>query len=73
MSEQQEITAEQYMINQTIDNLAKANANQALQIANLQAQLALIEAQSKQEPKQDEPIPGEEPIQPDLEMPDIEH
>ena len=73
MSQQNEITAEQYMINQTIDNLAKANANQALQIANLQAQLALIEAQSKQEPKQDEPIPGEEPIQPDLEMPDIEH
>lgn len=73
MSQQQEVTAEQYMINQTIDNLAKANANQALQIANLQAQLALIEAQSKQEPKQDEPIPGEEPIQTDLEMPDIEH
>ena len=73
MSQQNEITAEQYMINQTIDNLAKANANQALQIANLQAQLALIEAQSKQESKQDEPIPGEEPIQPDLEMPDIEH
>lgn len=73
MSQQNEITAEQYMINQTIDNLAKANANQALQIANLQAQLALIEAQSKQEPKQDEPIPGEEPIQTDLEMPDIEH
>lgn len=73
MSQQNEITAEQYMINQTIDNLAKANANQALQIANLQAQLALIEAQSKQEPKQEEPIPGEEPIQADLEMPDIEH
>jgi len=73
MSQQNEITAEQYMINQTIDNLAKANANQALQIANLQAQLALIEAQSKQEPKQEEPIPGEEPIQTDLEMPDIEH
>ena len=73
MSQQNEITAEQYMINQTIDNLAKANANQALQIANLQAQLALIEAQSKQEPKQDEPIPGEEPIQTDLEMLDIEH
>ena len=73
MSQQNEITAEQYMINQTIDNLAKANASQALQIANLQAQLALIEAQSKQEPKQEEPIPGEEPIQTDLEMPDIEH
>lgn len=73
MSQQNEITAEQYMINQTIDNLAKANANQALQIANLQAQLALIEAQSKQEPKQEEPIPGEEPIQTDLDMPDIEH
>lgn len=73
MSDQQEITAEQYMINQTIDNLAKANATQALQIANLQAQLALIEAQSKQRVKEEEPIPGEDPIQPDLEMPDIEH
>ena len=73
MSEQQQITAEQYMINQTIDNLAKANANQALQIANLQAQLALLEAQSQQKANKDEPIPGEEPIQPEQEMPDIEH
>jgi hypothetical protein len=73
MSNQQEITAEQYMINQTIDNLAKANATQALQIANLQAQLALIEAQSKQQAKEEEPIPGEDPIQSELEMPDIEH
>lgn len=73
MSDQQEITAEQYMINQTIDNLAKANATQALQIANLQAQLALIEAQSKQQAKSEEVIPGEDPIQSELEMPDIEH
>ncbi len=73
MSEQQEITPEQYMINQTIDNLAKANASQALQIANLQAQLALIEAQSKQQAREEELIPGEDPVQPDLEMPDIEH
>jgi len=48
--EKQEITAEQYYANQRIESLARQNAQQALRIADLEAQLALIQAQQQQEP-----------------------
>ena len=80
MSEQQEITPEQFVINQTIQNLAQENANQAVQIANLTARLQVAEKIAQQQEgdtpplgKPEDALPGEEPLQPDLEMPDIEH
>jgi len=80
MSQQQEITPEQFVINQTIQNLAQENANQAVQIANLTARLQVAEKMAEQSQGDAQPpsppqeaLPGEEPLQPDLEMPDIEH
>ena len=76
MSEQQEMTVDQYMVNQTIDNLAKTNANQALQIANLQAQVGYLKLQLEQSQNAEEDngvLPGEHPIDPDSETPEIGH
>lgn len=46
--DKQEITAEQFYANQRIESLARQNAQQALRIADLEAQLALIQAQQQQ-------------------------
>jgi len=64
MSEQkQEMTAEQYVTMAKIDSLAKQNAQQALRIADLEAQISLYQAQQQQAQQQSEqPIPGEEPV-----------
>jgi len=53
--EQTQITAEQFMVNKTIDNLANANANQALEIANLKAQIQLMQQQQQQQASPQEP------------------
>jgi fructosamine-3-kinase len=47
--DKQEVTAEQFYANQRIESLARQNAQQALRIADLEAQLALIQAQQQQE------------------------
>jgi len=52
MSEQQQITQEQYVNFAKIDSLAKQNAQQAVRIADLEAQLGLIQAQ-QQQPSED--------------------
>jgi len=64
MSEQKrEMSAEEYVTMAKIDSLAKQNAGQALRIADLEAQLSLIQAQQQQQQQSVEaPIPGEEPV-----------
>ena len=64
MSEQKrEMSADEYHTMAKIDSLAKQNAGQALRIADLEAQLSLIQAQQQQQQQSEEaPIPGEEPV-----------
>jgi len=65
MSEQKrEMSAEEYVTMAKIDSLAKQNAGQALRIADLEAQLSLIQAQQQQQQQQsvEASIPGEEPV-----------
>jgi hemolysin activation/secretion protein len=64
MSEQKrEMSADEYHTMAKIDSLAKQNAGQALRIADLEAQLSLIQAQQQQQQQAEEaPIPGEAPV-----------
>lgn len=64
MSEQKrEMSADEYVTMAKIESLAKQNAGQALRIAELEAQLSLIQAQQQQQQQsEEEPIPGEEPL-----------
>ena len=65
MSEQKrEMSADEYHTMAKIDSLAKQNAGQALRIADLEAQLSLIQAQQQQQQQQsaEAPILGEEPV-----------
>jgi hypothetical protein len=64
MSEQKrEMSADEYHTMAKIDSLAKQNAGQALRIADLEAQLSLIQAQQQQQQQSAEaPIQGEEPV-----------
>ena len=48
MSEQQQVTEEQFVLGQRMESLARQNAQQALRIADLEAQLALIQAKAQQ-------------------------
>lgn len=56
MSEQQQVTEEQFVLGQRMESLARQNAQQALRIADLEAQIALIQAKSQQpeEPQAEE-------------------
>lgn len=58
MSEQQQVTEEQFVTAQRIESLARQNAQQALRIADLEAQMALIQAKAQQ--PQEEPQAIEE-------------
>jgi hypothetical protein len=49
MSEQQQVTEEQFVLSQRMESLARQNAQQALRIADLEAQIALIQAKSQQQ------------------------
>lgn len=48
MSEQNQITEEQFVLGQRMESLARQNAQQALRIADLEAQIALIQAKAQQ-------------------------
>jgi hypothetical protein len=63
MQEQQQMTADQFVINETLENLGRANANQAITIANLQARNRLLEQQLQQAMQKDDKLPGEEPLE----------
>ena len=73
MTDQKEVTVEQYLVNQTVDNLTKANANQALQIANLQAQISYLNLRLNPQSENVSPALDEPELEPDLEVLDIEH
>jgi hypothetical protein len=63
MQEQQQMTADQFVINETLENLGRANASQAITIANLQARNRLLEQQLQQAMQKDDKLPGEEPLE----------
>ncbi len=48
MSEQQQVTEEQFVLAQRMESLARQNAQQALRIADLEAQIALTQAKAQQ-------------------------
>lgn len=64
MDEQKQITEEQFVLGQRLESLARQNAQQAVRIADLEAQLALIQvkAQQAQQPSEEQPIAGSEPL-----------
>ena len=70
MSDRQEITEEQFVLAQRIESLARQNAQQALRIADLEAQIALLHAKAQQaqdrvdHPKDEDLLAGEKPLQP---------
>lgn len=64
MAEQQQVTEEQFVLAQRMESLARQNAQQALRIADLEAQIALVQAKAQQaqpEPEEPdaEPVDGE--------------
>jgi len=48
MTERTEVTEEQFVLAQRMESLARQNAQQALRIADLEAQIALIQAKAQQ-------------------------
>ena len=64
MDEQKQITEEQFVLGQRLESLARQNAQQAVRIADLEAQLALIQvkAQQAQQPSEAQSIAGSEPL-----------
>ena len=48
MDEQKQITEEQFVLGQRLESLARQNAQQAVRIADLEAQLALIQVKAQQ-------------------------
>lgn len=60
MSEKQQITEEQFVLGQRLESLARQNAQQAVRIADLEAQLALIQVKAQQADGSEE-APIEEP------------
>ena len=64
MDEQKQITEEQFVLGQRLESLARQNAQQAVRIADLEAQLALIQvkAQQAQQPSEEQAIAGSEPL-----------
>ena len=64
MDEQKQITEEQFVLGQRLESLARQNAQQAVRIADLEAQLALIQvkAQQAQQPSEEQSITGSEPL-----------
>ena len=69
MENQNQVTEEQFVLAQRMESLARQNAQQALRIADLEAQIALIQAKAQQ-PEQP---PAEEVTDEDYEevTPDI--
>ena len=60
MTEKTEITQEQFITMQRVESLARQNAQQALRIADLEAQLALISQQAQQQENKPEFEPVDE-------------
>lgn len=72
MSEQKQVSRQDYFIAQQLESLARQNANQAMRISQLEAELLTIKAETEQPdgeepiaPVEGELIPGEQPLNPD--------
>lgn len=66
--QQNQVTEEQFVLAQRMESLARQNAQQALRIADLEAQIALIQAKTQQaQPESEEP--EAEPVDEEL----VEH
>ena len=69
MENQNQVTEEQFVLAQRMESLARQNAQQAIRIADLEAQLALIQAKAQQpEQPQAEEVSDEdyEEVTPDI-------
>ncbi len=64
MTEQKQVTEEQFLLGQRMESLARQNAQQALRIADLEAQIALMQAKAQQPstPETEPPLAGELPL-----------
>lgn len=58
MENQNQVTEEQFVLAQRMESLARQNAQQALRIADLEAQIALVQAKAQQ--PQDEEVTDED-------------
>lgn len=56
-----QVTAEQFYANQRLESLARQNAQQAVRIADLEAQIALMQAQQNQPESEQEEVPEDVP------------
>ena len=56
-----QVTAEQFYSNQRLESLARQNAQQAVRIADLEAQIALMQAQQQQPEPEQEEVPEDVP------------
>lgn len=56
-----QVTAEQFYANQRLESLARQNAQQAVRIADLEAQIALMQAQQQQPEPEQEEVPEDVP------------
>ena len=73
MSEQQQVSRQDYFVAQQLESLARQNAQQAMRISQLEAELLTLKAEMQQAQDDLEPppvmegelIPGEEPLNPD--------
>lgn len=60
--QQNQVTEEQFVLAQRMESLARQNAQQALRIADLEAQIALIQAKSQQPAPEDQDEPEFEEV-----------
>lgn len=73
MSEQQQVSRQDYFAAQQLESLARQNAQQAVRISQLEAELLTLKAEMQQAQEELEPapvvegelIPGEQPLNPD--------
>lgn len=62
MEQQNQVTEEQFVLGQRMESLARQNAQQAIRIADLEAQLALIQAKAQQAQAEDQDEPEFEEV-----------
>lgn len=67
--QQNQVTEEQFVLAQRMESLARQNAQQALKIADLEAQIALIHAKTQQAQPEEQGDTEAEPVDGEL----VEH
>lgn len=69
MDDQKQITEEEFLANQQFESLARQNAQQAVRIAQLESQLALIQVKAQQAQQPPAETPTQEISDEDYEEP----